>query len=197
MHSKFVAQVSNAEIKKRGEKFLERKDLCRIIRREILFGLIPKTLKRKLEYPSRTILYSFSAGDDQVHILRNAFNILGNEGFLREQGVLSLESVQEFYKIIKEEPVPASLSVMNLLDFCDKPGFNEPDYLPVIAICETGETLGHAVVLSDYDRYEDELILSTIDSAAENGQTFIRCPIDGEIDQRCLELDKCYFIRFN
>ena len=140
------------------------------------------------------------------------FNVLCNEGFLRGQGILTLESVQEFYKAIEQDAVPASMKVMNLLDFCDQLGFNEPDYLPVITLTntnsETGKSEGHAVVLSDYDRYEDELILSTIDSAAEDGQTFIRCPImtrngqqklviGGKFDQWCLGSDKCYFICFN
>ena len=120
--------------------------------------------------------------------------------------------MRKFYEIIEEESIPATIRVMNLLDFCDQLGFNEPDYFPVISLTNTtsgtGITLGHAFVLSEYNRYEDELILSTIDSAAEDGERMIRCPIltrngqqklviGGKFDQLCLGSDKCYHICFN
>ena len=43
----FLAEISDDQIKTEAEKFLRQKGLSRIIRREICFGLIPKTLKRK------------------------------------------------------------------------------------------------------------------------------------------------------
>ena len=43
----FSDQVSDEEIKNRAADFLNRKDLRQIIRREICFGLIPKTLTRE------------------------------------------------------------------------------------------------------------------------------------------------------
>ena len=43
----FLETVTDAEIKNQATEFLHRKDLCQIIRREICFGLIPKTLKGK------------------------------------------------------------------------------------------------------------------------------------------------------
>ena len=187
--------------------------MYQIIRREILFGLIPKTLKRKSkEKTHRPSEKHHSAGDSQAHITRNAFNVLGNEGFLRDQGILNLESVQEFYKTIQQDPVPASVKVENLLAFCDQPGYNEPDFLPVINLTEidskTGKSQGHAVVLCDYHRYEDELVLTAIDSALEDGERGIQCPIltrngqqklaiGGKVDQWCLGSDNCYFIYFN
>ena len=145
-------------------------------------------------------------------MIHNAFNILANEGFLRDQGILSLESVQEFYKIIQQEPRNATMRVTNLLDFCNQPGFNEPDYLPVITLTTksstTGKVQGHAVVLCDYGRYENSLVLATIDSGSENGETMIECPIvaengqhklviGGKVDQWCLGSENCYVFYFN
>ena len=131
---------------------------------------------------------------------------------MRDQGVLSLESVQEFYDIIGQEPRDASMRVTNLFDFCNFSGYNELDHQPVITLVKTssrtGETQGHAVVLQSYDRDEDCLVLTTIDSASETGQTFIICSIDTEngrkklmirdkVDQLCLGSDKCYVLYFN
>ena len=143
---------------------------------------------------------------------RNVFNVLGNIGFLREQGILSLESVQEFYKIIKQQPRDATMRMAILLDFCKEPGFHDLPHKPVITLTKTssrtGETSGHAVVLDKYDRDEDCLVLTCIDSASETGQTFVVCPISirfgqqklairGEIDQWCLGSDKCYVFYLN
>ena len=44
---KNLGTVSDTEIKNRATKFLQQKNLYQIVRREICFGLIPKTLKRK------------------------------------------------------------------------------------------------------------------------------------------------------
>ena len=44
---KFSEKVSDEETKNRAAEFLNRKDLRQIIRREICFGLIPKTLTRE------------------------------------------------------------------------------------------------------------------------------------------------------
>ena len=104
-----------------------------------------------------------SPGDDQSHIVKHAFKVLANEGFLRDKGILSLESVQKFYTIIDQEP-DATMRVANLLDLCDQPGFNYLEFLPIITLIkkssETGETQGHAVVLDSYDRYDDCLVLT-------------------------------------
>ena len=44
-----LGNVSDTEKRNQATKFLQRKDLYQIVRREICFGLIPKTLKRKLK----------------------------------------------------------------------------------------------------------------------------------------------------
>ena len=103
------------------------------------------------------------------------------------------------------------MKVTNLLDFCSQPGFNYLDFLPVITLIKslrTGETEGHAVVLDSYDRDEDALVLTTIDSASEDGETMIECPIairngrqtlvvGGKFDQLCLGSENCYVFYFN
>ena len=154
----------------------------------------------------------YSAGDYQVHVIKNVFNVLGNAGFFRDQGILSLGSVQNFYEKIEEEPRNATQRVSNLLDFCDQPGHHELPHKPVITLTHTssttGVTQGHAVVLDKYDRDEDCLVLTTIDSNTESGQTIVLCPIlirngcqklvtRGETDKWCLGSDKCYVFYFN
>ena len=150
-------------------------------------------------------------GEEQQHRVSNAFNILANEGFLRDQqGVQTLEVVNEFYKIIEQELKRATLKVSNLLSFCGKISDHEVEPKPVITLTKTenGETFGHAVVLKSYDRSEDYLDLITIDSLSATGETSVECPIssdgDNEIlalgefpDQWCLASEKCYYFHFN
>ena len=59
------------------------------------------------------------AGHEQRHFLQNAFNVLVNEGFLRDQqGVQTLEIVQKFHEIIKQPMTKAKLVKKNLNSFC-------------------------------------------------------------------------------
>ena len=125
---------------------------------------------------------------------------------------MNLESVQEFYKIIGEEPRNATMKEVNLLDFCNQSGHNEVDYYPVLRLRyedSNGEAFGHAVVLSDYTREADALFLFTIDSSSKNGESFlVQCPIILENgrpklkirdrkDKWCLGSEYCYFFQFN
>ena len=104
------------------------------------------------------------------------------------------------------------MRVANLLDFCNQPGANKLEYLPVLNLkminFETSEAEGHAVAISDYFRHEDSLVLTVIDSLSDDGVTSIKCPIkiingreklviDGEDGQWCLRSDKCYVFYFN
>ena len=127
----------------------------------------------------------------------NVFNVLGHGGFLRDQGILCLESVQMFYKKIEQEPSPASMIITNLLDICDEPGYHELYYQPVIRLT------GHAVVVHSYTRGGDYLVLLTIDSASPTGYRFVFCSIQQQRLQirqfqnlLCLASDKCYLICF-
>ena len=63
-----------------------------------------------------------SAGENQDHIIENAVNVLANDGFLRGQGILTLESVQEFYKMVEQEVKRATLITANLLVICNEIG---------------------------------------------------------------------------
>ena len=114
-----------------------------------------------------------------------------------------------FYKIINEEPKIASMRMTHLLTFCIKPGYHELDYQPVITLIKissiTGQVQGHAVVLHSYDRDEDILVLTTIDSASPTGYTYVYCSIVtdngrpelvvGEFkDQLCLGSTQCYVL---
>ena len=96
----------------------------------------------------------FSADEEQRHFVHNAFNVLTNEGFLRDQqGVQSLEVVQEFYKIIKEKPRRATQVAKDLESLCGSiPGKFTLDYQAVITLVyedsNTNEKYYHAVRVS-------------------------------------------------
>ena len=151
-----------------------------------------------------------SAGENQDHILENAFNVLSNDGFLRDQGILTLESVQEFYKTIKHELKRATLITSNLLETCYEDGSHELSPRPVIILTTTqyGIVSGHSVVVKSYDRSEDCLELTTVDSLSETGETLVECSIfvgeGGKVlaigefpDQWCLASPKCYYFQLN
>ena len=79
------------------------------------------------------IPYFYSAGPEQEHTVINAFKVLRNEGFLRDhQGVLSLEVVQEFYKIIQEPLRKAKFGIIDL-SRCQH-GKYTPKYQAVISL---------------------------------------------------------------
>ena len=149
----------------------------------------------------------FQAGENQDHILENVFNVLGNQGFLRDQGILTLESVQLFYEAIGQEPKVATLKTPNLLDICTELGSNELVHRPVITLTrsQNGKTSGHAVVVKRYERCEDCLNLTTLDSLSETGETLVKCPILEDrtldlsqlVDKWCLASEKCYYFELN
>ena len=61
----------------------------------------------------------FISGEEQRHFVHNAFNVLVNEGFLRDQqGVHTLEVVQKFHEIVKEVPREAKVEEENLETVC-------------------------------------------------------------------------------
>ena len=134
-----------------------------------------------------------------------------NEGFLRDQqGVQTLEVVQKFYEIIKEEPEKATLKISTLLDFCGQSGDHVVETKPVLTLTRTenGITSGHAVVLKSYYRSEEYLDLMTTDSLSDTGETTVQCSIFDNGGQEILVSDelpgewslsseKCYYLHFN
>ena len=74
-----------------------------------------------------------------------------------------------------------------MLTFCYQTGFHELDYQPVITLTRissrTGRVDGHAVVLHSYDRDDDILVLTTIDSSSPTGYTYVYCSIVTENDR--------------
>ena len=97
-----------------------------------------------------------------------------------------------------------------MLEFCDQLGSHELDHQPVITLTKTinGKTSGHAVVVKSYDRSEDYLDLTTIDSLPGASETLVECPIfdgeDGQVlgigglsEQWCLASEVCYYVQLN
>ena len=97
-------------------------------------------------------LNEISAGEEQRHVVENAFNLLVNEGFLREQqGVHTLEVVQKFHEIINEPIGRATMAKKDLMDFC---GRHFLPYYGVITLVKIDSTTNdknfHAVRLSNF-----------------------------------------------
>ena len=92
------------------------------------------------------------AGEEQRHLVHNAFNVLVNEGFLRNrQGVQTLEVVQKFHEIINEPIRRATMAKSDLNSFCP-PGKFTLDYQAVITLVyedsRTNNEYYHAVRVS-------------------------------------------------
>ena len=83
--------LDKMSFKKKEEalSFLKTDNFHWILRNEILFGLIPKTI---------------DCNGLQHHLISNLLDVLKNGGFLRGQGIMQLESVRRFYEIIDEKP---------------------------------------------------------------------------------------------
>ena len=156
------------------------------------------------------VLQLFLAGESQGHIVENAFNVLANNGFLRDQGILTLESVQQFYAAIGQDPKRATLMTPNLLDVCCELGSHELVHRPVITLRKIidGQDSFHAVAVKSYERNEEYLDPKTIDSLSKTDETQVECQTlgDGETelielsdfpDQWCLAAQKCYYFQLN
>ena len=92
------------------------------------------------------------AGKEQEHTVQNAFNVLVNQGFLRDQqGVHSLEVVQEFFRIINRKPGKASPKFMNLASFCRVRAHTLKNHAAIILVKEDSQTyekVNHVVRVS-------------------------------------------------
>ena len=140
-------------MKQAARDFLNRKDLRQKVRRELLFGLFPKTLTG-LSLKLVLFFTFYPAGQEQKHFVHNALNVLVHEGFLRDQqGVQSLEVVQKVYEIIKKKPRRATQVVKDLESLCGGiSGKFTLDYQAVITLVyedsQTNEKYYHAVRVS-------------------------------------------------
>ena len=94
--------------------------------------------------------FSFSAGEEQRHFVENAFNVLVNEGFLRDlQGAQTLEVVQKFYEIINEPMGRATTVKKDLMDFCGKYTLLYQAVITLVYVdSKSNETRFHAVRVS-------------------------------------------------
>ena len=142
----------------------------------------------------------------------NAFNVLANKGFLRDQGILTLEVVQEFYKLIRSRPQNAKMITQSLLSYCGRKPLHvshsevkDPDidsmsqHRPVMTLMKKCKTLDkatgqqifnsfyHAVALKSFVRNGNSLTLRTIDSlSGADDDTTIECTVS--VDDRGNEL---------
>ena len=156
-----------------------------------------------------------SACNDQGHVFYNAFNVLANEGFLRDdQGILTLESIQTFYESINQKPKRATLETPDLHDICNKFGFHKLCPQPVISVVQRREEYDendqiewkhyyHNFAVKFFDKAEDCFELITADDEKLECQM---CPKDsnGEIlwdqmspEEWYLEDRKCYYFLLN
>ena len=92
------------------------------------------------------------AGEEQRHYIHNTFNVLTNEGFLRDQqGIETLEVVQKFYEITKLEPRKAKKVEIDILALCPKGRYILPIQAVITCVqiySSTNEAYYHAVKVS-------------------------------------------------
>ena len=103
--------IQNDDIRKVAKDFLSRKNnyqnlrnFHHTLRHEILFALAPQT---------------FESSIIQRAELRETARLLTKKGFLHDQGLNQLGTIQEFCKIIKQN-VFFEYEFSKLEDFCDK-----------------------------------------------------------------------------
>ena len=112
-----------------------------------------------------------------MHCVDNFFKILINKGFLRDEGICTLEAIQKFYTLIEENPRTSGYKVNldSLLDFCPPGQSSGKEYNPVVIIKPTNIPHGnHAVALKEYSNDGKSLTLTLLDSAAQGGETVIQ-----------------------
>ena len=81
------------------------------------------------------------AGEEQRNFVHNAFNVLVNEGFLRDQqGIHTLEIVQKLHGIIKEKPREASFEEVNLETFSPRGVYTFHDQAVITLVYEDSST---------------------------------------------------------
>ena len=92
-------------MKEKALRFIQRGNLHQLLRKEIMFGLIPKTT---------------SASSTQQHELKHLMNVLEFGGFLNDiKGLWQLETIQEFSKISNcPNGLPFSIKKEDINIFC-------------------------------------------------------------------------------
>ena len=92
-------------MKEKALKFVQRGNLHQLLRKEIMFGLIPKTT---------------SASTTQQHDVEHLMKVLEFGGFLNDvRGLWQMETIQEFSKILNyPNGLPFSIKKENIDTFC-------------------------------------------------------------------------------
>ena len=95
----------NFVAKKKAQKFIRRGNLNQLLRKEIMFGLVPKTA---------------SASAAQQHEVGHLMSVLEFGGFLSDiKGLLRLETIKEFSKILNvQNGLPFVVREENIDAFC-------------------------------------------------------------------------------
>ena len=137
-----------------------------------------------------------------------------NDGFLRDQGILTLEAVQKFYDLILEEPSRAIMKEEKLKDFCQS---KKDGIQPVVTLMmknsEENDEYYHAVTLKNPLLDQNMLTVTLADSRSKMGEITIPLPLSeltkfktGEPfdifdtkteEEWSLGDEMCYYIVFN
>ena len=145
----------------------------------------------------------------------NAFQVLVNDGFLHDQGILTLEAVQKFYDQILERPRGAWLKEEKFLDFCLS---DNDEVQPVVTLSlknsDEEQNNYHAVTLK-HAVFKDPILKTTfIDSRSQIGEVDMYLSLSTDrsnlkptekfaiFDTRIIEDwwlgdDMCYYLEFN
>jgi len=140
------------DVKTKALAFLQRSDLHQILRKEILFGLIPKTVQ---------------ASPNQQHGIVHLMKVLENGSFLHEStGLMRLESINKFANIIK----PSGLTFTMVVEKVDEFMLKKNKHWPIIlleGLNPDNSSCCHVVVLKS-------------DQPIKNGKITVRNSLAGE-----------------
>ena len=161
--------------------------------------------------PSDNFHNEFLACNGQTQDVFNAFQVLTNDGFLHDQGVLTLEAVQKFYEEILKKPKEATLKEERFIDLCRS---MKQRVHPVVTLklkkSKENEEYYHAVTLHNSVVERSMLKITLSDSRPKMGEKTIRVPIS-ELpnfesgknsvvmgwEEWCLGDEMCYYLVFN
>ena len=143
-----------------------------------------------------------------------AFQTLVNDGFLHDQGILTLEAVKMFYDEILAKPTMAILVEEKLMDFCKS---KKKQVNPVVTLMLKDLTQNqeyyHAVLLKSSVLGDNLLTVTFVDSRPQMGEITMHLPIsevselktgqkfvivDTKIKEEwCLGDQMCHYLVFN
>ena len=103
---KALLPASQTALKRKAFEFLEKGNMHQVLRKEIIFGLVPTTL---------------TPGTDQQQAIMHVLKLLTRGGFFRNNGLNSLPSIKKLAKILNfPNGFKTELKVEAIVSLCQR-----------------------------------------------------------------------------